>query len=57
MVEMIIMLMTRTSLARSEARRRKLTEGACEGGMVFLHHSLAKKMGRNTKGGPTLALA
>jgi hypothetical protein len=27
MVEMIIMLMTRTSLARSEARRRRLTEG------------------------------
>jgi hypothetical protein len=27
MVEMIIMLMTRTSLARSEARKRRLTEG------------------------------
>jgi hypothetical protein len=27
MVEMIIMLMTRTSPARSEARRRRLTEG------------------------------
>jgi hypothetical protein len=26
MVEMIIMLMTRTSLARSKARRRRLTE-------------------------------
>jgi hypothetical protein len=27
MVEMIIMLFTRTSLVRSEARRRRLTEG------------------------------
>jgi hypothetical protein len=27
MVEVIIMLMTRTSPARSEARRRRLTEG------------------------------
>jgi hypothetical protein len=27
MVEMIIMLMTRTSPARSEARRRRLTKG------------------------------
>jgi hypothetical protein len=27
MVEMIIMLMTRTSPARSEARRRRITEG------------------------------
>jgi hypothetical protein len=57
MVEMIIMLITRTSPARSEARRRRLTEGSCEGGMVFLHHSSAEKMVRNTKGGPTLALA
>jgi hypothetical protein len=31
--------------------------GSCEGGMVFLHHSSAEKMVRNTKGGPTLALA
>jgi hypothetical protein len=56
MGEMIIMLMMRTSPTRSEARRR-LTEGSSEGGMVFLHHSLAEKMVRNTKGGPTLALA
>jgi hypothetical protein len=27
MVEMIIMLMTRTSVTRSEARRRRITEG------------------------------
>jgi hypothetical protein len=56
MVEMIIMLMTRTSPPRSEARRR-LTGGSCEGGMVFLHHSSTEKMLRNMKGGPTLALA
>jgi hypothetical protein len=57
MVEMIIMLMTRTSPARSKARRRRLTRGSCEGGMVILHHSSAEKMVRNTKGGPTLGLA
>jgi hypothetical protein len=38
MVEMIIILMTRTSPARSEARRRRLKRGSCEGGMIFLHH-------------------
>jgi hypothetical protein len=54
-VEMIIMLMTRTSQARSEARRTP-TEGLLLGWMVFLYHSSAEKMVRNTKGGPTLAL-
>jgi nucleoside diphosphate kinase len=56
MVEMIIMLMTRTSPPRSEAGRR-LIGGSCEGGMVFLHHSSTEKMVRNMKGGPTLVLA
>jgi hypothetical protein len=56
MVEMIINLMMRESLARSEARRR-LIEGFYEGGMVFLHHSSVEKMVRNTKRVPTLALA
>jgi hypothetical protein len=45
--------MRRTSPARSEARRRRLTEGL----LVFLHHSSVEKMVRNMKGGPTLALA
>jgi hypothetical protein len=52
----IIMLMMRMSPTRSEARSRT-QRGSCEGGMVFLHHSSVEKMVRNTKGGPTLALA
>jgi hypothetical protein len=57
MVEMIIMLMKRTSPVRSEARRRRLTEGLHEGGVAFFNHSSTQKMVHNTKGGPTLALA
>jgi hypothetical protein len=43
MVEMIIILMMRTIPVRSEAKRRRLTGGSCEGGMIFLHHSSAKR--------------